>query len=201
MTCEVPSDPVAPAERPWHARVRRALSGTTIAGLVGLLAIVPARVATADPLCSDCRLSFGVGDTYHYWGRTGGYVLPVTLTWSEGRYELGVFRFTTAQKLYEQQWGCTHVLAEPYWGISASRRWRLVTRPTWRLFFGFGISYKTEEDALNATHWNFASSLGVRLNHIRGRGPEMELALRHWSNAGLRTPNRGQDFFTVTIAF
>jgi hypothetical protein len=93
------------------------------------------------------------------------------------------------------------VLAEPYWGISASRRWRLVTQPTWRLFFGFGVSYKTQEDALNATHWNFPSSLGVRLNHIRGRGPEMELALRHWSNAGIRTPNRGQDFFTVTIAF
>jgi hypothetical protein len=29
----------------------------------------------------------------------------------------------------------------------------------------------------------------------------MEFALRHWSNAGLRSPNRGQDFFTVLVYF
>lgn len=29
----------------------------------------------------------------------------------------------------------------------------------------------------------------------------MEFALRHWSNGGIRTPNREQDFLTVTIAF
>jgi hypothetical protein len=37
---------------------------------------------------------------------------------------------------------------------------------------------------LNATHWNFAEQLGVRLHHVLGEGPDMEFAIRHWSNAG-----------------
>jgi hypothetical protein len=53
---------------------------------------------------------------------------------------------------------------------------------------------------LNATHWNFSEQLGVRLHHVLGEGSDMEFAFRHWSNAGLRRSNRGQDFMTVTIA-
>lgn len=41
------------------------------------------------------------------------------------------------------------MMAEPYWAVSASRRWQLVKRPGWRLFFGFGAAYKFQEDALN----------------------------------------------------
>lgn len=171
-----------------------------MAALVGI-AISPAHAATDGPLCNGCQLFLGVGDTYHYWGRMGGLVVPITFTWGDGRYEFGVFRFTTAQKLYEDQWGQTRLLAEPYWGTSMSRRWQLFGKPTWKLFFGFGASYKNQEDALNSTHWNFASSLGVKLRHPSGKGPEMEFVLRHWSNAGIRSPNRGQDFFTVLVSF
>jgi hypothetical protein len=128
-------------------------------------------------------------------------VIPATLTFDQGRYEVGVFRMTTRQMLFEDIWGKTRVLAEPYWGVSASRRWQLAARPTWRLVFGFGASYKTEEDLLNSTHSNFASQLAVRLRHASGQGRDMEFAIRHWSNAGLRTPNRGQGFFTVTVRF
>ena len=77
---------------------------------------------------------------------------------------------------------------------------QLVARPSWNLFCGFGASYKTERDELSATRWNFASQLGVRLA-LNGRGSFVELAVRHWSNAGIRLPNRGQDFATMSFVF
>jgi len=60
---------------------------------------------------------------------------------------------------------------------------------------------KTQEDLLNSTRWNFASQLALRLHHPDGTGSDMEFAIRHSSNAGIRCPNRGQDLFTVVIAF
>ena len=184
-----------PVNLPDSRAPRIAAPITILIFLLNMLA-VPSAAAGSD-LCGGCELSLGV------WGhgQMGGLVLPATLTWDQGRYEVGIFRFTTDQRLYEDIWRKTRMLAEPYWGISASRRWALVTRPTWRLFFGFGASYKTQEDLLNSTHWNFASQLAVRLHHPAGKGADMEFAIRHWSNAGIRTPNRGQDFFVVTIAF
>ena len=188
------------ALQPSHARVRRIVVSFNLALLLVKMLSMPCGAASA-AVCGGCELSLGIGDTYHFWGRTGGLVLPATLTWDQGRYEVGVFRMASDQKLYEDTWGRSRVLAEPYWGISASRRWRLITRPTWWLFFGFRASYKTKEDLLNGTHWNFASQLTLRLHHPTGKGSDMEFAIRHWSNAGIRSPNRGQDFFTVTIAF
>ena len=184
-----------------HGRHVTALARAAVTALIGMATMAPAHAGSDGLLCNGCQLALGIGDTYHYWGRTGGAVLPVTFTWGDGRYEFGVFRFTTAQKLYEEQWGCVHVLAEPYWGTSVSRRWQLFGKPTWKLFFGFGVSYKNQEDALNSTHWNFASSLGVKLVDPVGKRTKMELSLRHWSNAGIHTPNRGQDFFTVLVYF
>jgi Lipid A 3-O-deacylase (PagL) len=64
---------------------------------------------------------------------------------------------------------------------------------------GLGASYKTQTDDLNSTHVNFAEQLTVRwrVSH----SVRLELAFRHWSNAGLRLPNRGQDFATLALVF
>jgi hypothetical protein len=60
------------------------------------------------------------------------------------------------------------------------------------------VSAKTESDQLSVTRLNFASQLGVRFplpgNRIIG-----ELTFRHWSNGGIRLPNHGQDFVTLTF--
>lgn len=157
-----------------------------------------AALARADALCQSCTLHMGFGGTYHFWGATGGTVIPLTLTFDQDRYELGVFRIATAQTMSERGSHAPHLLAEPYWGISASRRWRLAGGERWRLDFGFGASYKTEADPLNATHWNFASQLALRVR-VPGHSSDLELSLRHWSNGGIRLPNRGQDFFTATF--
>ena len=91
----------------------------------------------------------------------------------------------------------SHVMADPYWGASLSRRWRLFARGPLTAFFGFGLAAKTESDQLSCTRLDFASQLGLRMllpgNHV------VELTMRHWSNAGIRLPNHGQDFLTLTI--
>jgi hypothetical protein len=94
--------------------------------------------------------------------------------------------------------GTSERLADPYWGLSASRRFTLLERGPVRGYFGFGLSYRTESDILSATRWDFASQLGVhvRLPHP---GSAVEFTIRHWSNAGVKQPNHGQDFATLTF--
>ena len=91
-------------------------------------------------------------------------------------------------------------MADPYWGASFSRRWELFSRGPAVGFVGFGLAAKTEADALSITRVDFASQVGVRVR-LPGSHAVGELALRHWSNGGIRLPNHGQDFATVMIRF
>ena len=172
------------------------MRSAAIALLVGT-GYVP-QLVSAQSLCESCELQVGIGDTYHFWGTTGGVVLPVTLDWRDNRYEFGLFRMSTRQILYDTHYRYGRVLADPYWGLSLSRRWRLFDRGPVRGFFGFGIAAKTKADQLSVTRLDFASQLGVRFplpgNHTIG-----ELTFRHWSNGGIRLPNHGQDFVTLTV--
>jgi hypothetical protein len=164
--------------------------------LIVLVLMGATRAASAEPLCSTCEIQLGVGGTYHFWGSTDGVVVPLTVTWDQNRYEVGVFRMAGRQTLSEN--GTSQVLANPYWGVSASRRWTLLERGPVRGYFGFGLAYREESDVLTATHWDFASQLGLRVQLPR-RGSAMELTFRHWSNAGIKQPNHGQDFATLTF--
>ena len=67
-----------------------------------------------------------------------------------------------------------------------------------RGFFGFGIAAKTESDQLSVTRLDFASQLGLRFP-LPGNRVVGELTFRHWSNGGIRLPNHGQDFVTLTV--
>jgi hypothetical protein len=96
-------------------------------GLVGSATWVPESVH-AQSFIDSCVVQVGLGETYHYWATTGSLVLPVSVSWSENRYEIGAFRFTTQQLL---PWPGTHEerhMASPYWGTSLSRRWHLFDR-------------------------------------------------------------------------
>ena len=181
---------------PGELRVRALIRSAWIVLLVSA-GCVP-RFVDAQSLCDSCEVQIGIGGTYHFWGTTGGVVLPVTVNWSDSRYELGFFRVATQQVLDDAHYRHGRLMADPYWGMSLSRRWRLFERGPVRVFFGFGLAAKTESDQLSVTRLDFASQLGVRLrlpgNHVVG-----ELTMRHWSNAGIRLPNHGQDFATLTI--
>jgi hypothetical protein len=179
-------------------RVRvKALIHSAVTALLLIGAYVP-RFASAESLCESCELQIGIGETYHFWGSTGGVVIPITLNWSDSRYELGLFRLSRRQILYNPRYPDGRVMADPYWGLSLSRRWRIFTRGPVKGFFGFGISAKSEADELSITRLNFASQLGVRFP-LPGNRVIAELTFRHWSNGGIRLPNHGQDFVTFTV--
>ena len=170
------------------------------AGVLALLvwAGYAPRPADAQSLCDSCEVQIGLGGTYHYWGTTGSLVVPVTVTWSQDRYEFGVFRFTTQQLLALPGTHEERHMANPYWGASLSRRWQLFERGPVNGFFGFGVAAKTESDTLSVTRWDFASQLGLRFR-VPGDRVIGEVTMRHWSNGGIRLPNHGQDFATVTF--
>jgi len=163
-----------------------------------LIAAYTPRFASAESLCESCELQIGIGETYHFWGSTGGVVIPITLNWSDNRYELGLFRLSRRQILYDSHSPNGRLMADPYWGLSLSRRWRIFTRGPVKGFVGFGIAAKNESDQLSVTRVDFASQLGIRFpfpgNRVIG-----ELTFRHWSNGGIRLPNHGQDFVTLTV--
>src|SRR4029077_5909745 len=153
-------------------------------GLLLLLLVYAAcapRSADAQSLCESCEVQVGLGGTYHFWGTTGGVVLPVMVNWSENRYELGFVRVTTQQTLQESRSRNTRLMAEPYWGVSLSRRWQLFERGPIKGFVGFGLAGENNSGGLRSTQWDFASQLGVRFR-LPGNRVTGELTMRHWSN-------------------
>jgi Lipid A 3-O-deacylase (PagL) len=170
---------------------------------VGFLALLVFAVwappsADAQSLCGGCEVQIGLGGSYHYWGTTGSLVLPVSETWSESRYEIGIFRFTGQQLLPLPGTHKERHMANPYWGASLSRRWQIFERGPVLGYFGFGLAGGTESDELSATRWDFASQLGLRF-HLPSNRAIAALTMRHWSNGGVRLPNHGQDFATLTV--
>ena len=148
--------------------------------------------------CGECEFQIGMGGTYHSFESTGGEVIPITMTWAGGHWELGVFHFSEQISADNDEAGL--VVAHPYWGASVSRRFELFERGPLRALFGFGLSYRTETDLLSATRWNFSSQLGLQYQSTQFPAT-LELSARHWSNAGLGSPNRGQDFTILMIRF
>jgi Lipid A 3-O-deacylase (PagL) len=163
------------------------------------LAAAPLRAAEELPFCDDCNVLAGIGATYRYFQSSRGIVIPVTVVLDQDRYELGGFRFSSTQTFVSTH---EHVAltVPPYWAASFTRRWRLLREPWGLVYLGLGASFKSQSDALNSTHWNFAPQLGVRFN-VGSHGQIVELTLRHWSNASIRFPNRGQDFATLSFGF
>ncbi len=182
------------------ARVRIAPAG--LLALVLGLALLPAAARAADErsFWDKSQLQIGVGGTYHFWSATHAVVLPVSLVMDDNRFELGIFRMANAQRFYDPYLQGLRKTSDPDWGFSLSRRWQLAGSRRCKLYFGFGASYKTEENDLSATHWNFASQLGVRIA-LKPQRAFLELDIRHWSNAGIKLPNRGQDFATAMVGF
>ena len=150
-------------------------------------------------ICRSCEFHLGVGGTYHSFENTGGVVIPMTVSWDRSRWELGIFHFGE-QTSDDNRDNVERVVAHPYWGASLSRRFAFFERGPLRAIFGFGVSYRTEQDVLSATHLNFSSQLGLRFQAPQFPA-SFELSTRHWSNGGVRTPNRGQDFTILTVRF
>lgn len=68
------------------------------------------------------------------------------------------------------------------------------------MFAGLGGAYKNDTDRIDGSHLNFAEQFGWRAPRMTN-GRRIEFAIRHVSNAGLRKPNKGQDFLTIAYVF
>jgi len=185
------------ADAAWDNTQLMAYAETSNAGGSTVPYVRPDRRRSS--ICDDCEFHIGVGGTYHSFEATGGEVIPVTMTWDRGRWEFAVFHFSE-QTSSDNEENVERLVARPYWGTSMSRRFKLYERGPLRAIFGFGLSYRTETDILSATHWNFSSQLGLRFQSPRFPAI-FELSARHWSNGGVKTPNRGQDFTILTVRF
>src|SRR3984957_9172663 len=102
------------------------------------LACAP-RLAQAQGFCQSCEVQVGLGATYHYWGTTGSLVLPVSLTWSDNRYELAGFRFADQQLAPFPGTHRERLMADPYWGLSLSRRFQVFDHGPVQGYVGFGL--------------------------------------------------------------
>ena len=195
-----PSIPEYDALRRVPRKFRAAAAAFIRVGILVLLvcAVCAPESAYAQFGCESCEVQIGAGGTYHYWGTTGSLVLPITVTWSENRYEFGFFRFTDEQLLPLPGTHRARHMADPYWGASLSRRWQIFERGPVRGFGGFGLAVRTESDELSVTRWDFASQLGLQFR-LPGNRVIAEVTMRHWSNGGIKLPNHGQDFATVTF--
>src|SRR5277367_3553526 len=87
----------------WRRAPRKSRARTAAFIRIGILVLLvcagDAPSSAYAQFCDSCEVEVGAGGTYHYWGKTGSLVLPVSVNWSEGRYEFGIFRFTDQQLL------------------------------------------------------------------------------------------------------
>jgi hypothetical protein len=199
-----------------HASRRRRrllLQALVLAGAALLLARPAAASWLTDP-CDGCEFTGGIGKTFHGLDVTGTTV-PFAFTWGHDRYEFALYYFSKQVKGPEYE---NRVLAPQDWAVSLSRRIHIWEHGPWEGFFGAGLSYRTGDpcpnpaktnpttfdnrfcNRLNGSQQNFALSLGVRWWEA-DRAAAIELALRHFSNAGLKPPNVGQDFVTLSYVF
>ena len=77
------------------------------------------------------------------------------------------------------------------------RRWQVLHRDWARYYLGFGGAYRTETDYIDATRWEFAYLIAARF--AIGGGEFVELGFRHWSDAWIKLPNRGQNIVTLSL--
>jgi Lipid A 3-O-deacylase (PagL) len=170
---------------------------------LGACAPHAARAGSVIP-CWSCDVMVGVGTTFspslRPFAWTDGLVLPVMLELDDSRWELGALRFATAQHVVGVPLTASTRAASPYWGFTAMRRWQVSHRGRTRLYLGVGANYRTEEDYLEATRWNFAYLIAVRFD-LDGNSRTVELGVRHWSDAWIRPPNRGQNLLTLSFGF
>lgn len=61
----------------------------------------------------------------------------------------------------------------------------------------WGGSYITHTDSLLSTNFEFAQDLSVGLKDDAGRA--LGVTYKHFSNAGIKLPNKGRDFFVIDV--
>jgi len=139
------------------------------------------------------------GGPIPFGGTTGGVVLPVAGDLERGNRTSWIRSRDYQQTLHESRSRQRALMADPYWGVSSSRRWQLFERVRFRIFDSDWPEKTSRRDLLSATRWDFlhpswGCAFGLPGNRAMG-----ELTMRHWSNAASDYRTTAQDFATLTI--
>lgn len=89
------------------------------------------------------------------------------------------------------------------WQVGATPLIRFPLTPTTRLEYGLGANFFSGAslgDKEISTHFQFGNSFGI-LHHFAGTRWSTGLRFTHYSNAGLDTPNPGQDYLHLRIGY
>jgi lipid A 3-O-deacylase len=90
-------------------------------------------------------------------------------------------------------------------GLVPTARWRLDQgRSPWFVDAALGITYLSEDyvtpNKTFGSRWNFTQRLGVGRSFGEQGRHELALSLHHFSNAGIKKPNPGENFLSVRYA-
>ncbi len=131
--------------------------------------------------------------------------LGLTLPWKQWTYGLGSGQVTGHWDIFASRWSSRQNvgrLQTTVFGIVPSLRWRGDQgRSVWFAQVGTGLAiankyYSTPYKAFS-TRYNFATHLAVGMNFGARRQHEWMLRVEHVSNAGIKQPNPGENFFQL----
>lgn len=135
--------------------------------------------------------------------------IGMTLPWKQWTYGLGSGQVTGHWDLFASHWS-SHTLRDERQrsyviGVVPTLRWRgNQGLSAWFAQAGTGLAwssaYYQSHDKLFSTRYNFATHLAIGTNFGAQREHEVMLRLEHFSNAGIKRPNPGENFLQLRYA-
>ena len=177
--------------------------GTAAALLLGLVG----PVSGSEPSYSDENSrSPWLPQRWFIQGGTASEVrtLSLGLTWESSRH-WEVIEGTRLNVLTEVSLGRWHAEGHPSGnttntqiGLTPTLRLTSQGRPGWFVEIGIGVNlivpiYESNQRRFS-TAFNFGDHIGVGLRPFGAKGPEFALRYQHFSNAGIKHPNPGENF-------
>ncbi|WP_439329847.1 acyloxyacyl hydrolase [Comamonas guangdongensis] len=135
--------------------------------------------------------------------------LGVTIPWKNWNYALGPGVVTGYWDVWGSRWsGDYQGSSRSNWVVGAKPtfRWRAAQgQSPWFLEAGIGVSYATNRRYVTdhkdfSTRFNFGSHIGVGYLFGEQQKNEISLRLEHYSNAGIKEPNPGENFLQLRFA-
>lgn len=135
--------------------------------------------------------------------------LGTTIPWRQWSYALGSGQITGHWDLFASHWSSRMSNDDRQrsfvFGVLPTLRWRGDQgQSAWFAQVGTGLAlgtkrYQSDEKHFS-TRYNFATHLGIGANFGAQREHEIMLRLEHYSNAGIKHPNPGEDFLQLRYA-
>lgn len=135
--------------------------------------------------------------------------LGATLPWRQWSYAIGPGQVTGHWDLFASHWASRKADDNRQrfyvFGVLPTLRWRGDQgQSAWFAQVGTGVTLATERYQSHykrfSTRYNFATHLAIGANFGAQREHELMLRVEHYSNAGIKHPNPGEDFLQLRYA-